>query len=141
MDIVISTFEGAIRDGITLLCQRRLNSNPTTPPYLRRPNAPLFVEVVFIRSETTRKPAIRTARVLVRCASWGDTKVFLELMDLALTGVDWHVRGDFQIRYGADYPIPALTTKEVSRFIEPVSFKKNGDNRPMRYRIRTRIIR
>lgn len=139
-DIIISTLEGTVRDGITLLTQRRFHRGPTVPPYLLRPKAPLLIEVVeFECLSKADRHGLRRANVKVRCTSWGDTNVFLELSGDGHD--DWLLWGTFSIRYGADYPIPALTTKEVSKNIHPCWDKKKGDNRPMEYRLKTRVIR
>ena len=128
MQFVISSLEGAIRDGITLLTQRRINRN--APPYLVPPKEPL---VCTVREMTPTMNFIMQAAVEVSCcSSWGGTKVTLNLSSFHDY---WQLWGLCTILYGPGYPLFTLVGKRIDRRIMPSHRTNRGEDRPMTYHI------
>ncbi len=134
MEIVISTLEKAVADGISLLCRCRFHR--TAPFYLVWPYRPLQVKVA---SMSDSKSGIRTAVAYVTCRSWSASDSTIVRLTLTEHLGFWRLHGPFSITYGPDYPVASLANRDTdTKDIYPMNMLRPDAARPMEYRIRSR---
>jgi len=132
-EIVISTLEKAVSDGISLLTRTRFHTK--APFYLTPPHKPLVVTVLSVSERLTA--GLREMVVEVRCVTWNNTVVTFTLSEKY--GY-WLVWGQFTISYDAvGYPVMSLRGRAVNtKSIYPAFAQRDDYARPLELRIRSR---
>ena len=129
MDILISTFERAITDAVTLLTRTRFHRD--APTYLVKPQHPLKITVL------NKTRATGETTVGVECKTWGhDTHLTITLTE---DNGNWLAWGPFGIAYGVMYPVASLTSKVCdTKHIYPMYASHPDAVRFQELRIRSR---
>ncbi len=117
-----------VADAVASLTRLRIRKDG--PFLLERPRSPLIIKNVGDADGIS-------VVVRVTCESWNGTVLTLPLN--SSDRKDWLAWGEFSITYGRTIH-PALSGKTVSKRIAP-SFETSVAGLPMRYRIRTRVVR